>query len=61
MQKLYAKLCQELKERGYEGIETKYADTVVDNGNGTIEVEFNIVNFVNSVHIEGDKIVINDE
>ena len=61
MQKLYAKLCQELKEHGYEGIETKYADTVVDNGNGTIEVEFNIVNFVNSVHIEGDKIVINDE
>ena len=59
MQKLYAKLCQEIKERGYVGIDTKFAKTIVDNDSAEISVEFDATKFVNSVHIEGDKIVLN--
>lgn len=61
MQKLYAKLCQELRERGYVGVDTKYAKTLVDNLSAEISVDFDIQEFLNSVHIEGDKIVLNDE
>lgn len=60
MEKLYAKLCDEIKERGYTGVPTEFADTVVDNNEATISVDFDIIKFVNSVHIEGDKIVPND-
>ena len=60
MQKLYAKLCQEVKERGYEGIDTEFADITVDNNEGTISVDFELIKFINSVHIEDDKIVPNE-
>ena len=61
MEKLYAKLCQELKKRWYVGIDTKYAKTTVDNLNAEISVDFDIQEFLDSVHIEGDKIVLNDD
>lgn len=60
MQKLYAKLCQQVKERNYVGEDTKFAKTVVDNEIAKIYVDFDAVKFVNSVHIEGDRIVLND-
>ena len=60
MQKLYAKLCQEVKERGYVGIDTEFADITVDNDDGTISVDFELIKFINSVHIEDDKIVSNE-
>ena len=59
MQKLYAKLCQEVKERNYVGEDTEFAKTVVDNEIAKIYVDFDAVKFVNSVHIEGNKIVLN--
>ena len=61
MQKLYAKLCQEVKERGYIGIDTEFVDITVDNGKGTISVDFELVKFINSVHIEDNKIVPNED
>ena len=61
MQKLYAKLCEELKEVGYAGVSSEYATVVVNNEEKTIGVEFNIINFVKSVHVEGDKIVLNTQ
>lgn len=60
MQKLYAKLCQEVKERGYVGIDTEFADITVDNDDGTISVDFELIKFINSVHIEDDRIVPNE-
>ena len=60
MQKLYAKLCQEVKDRGYDGIDTEFADITVDNDKGTISVDFELIKFINSVHIEDDKIVPNE-
>ena len=60
MQKIYAKLCQEVKERGYVGVDTEFATTTVDNNEGTISVEFELFKFIKSVHIEGDKIVPNE-
>lgn len=59
MQKLYAKLCQEVKERNYVGEDTAFAKTVVDNEIAKIYVDFDAVKFVNSVHIEGNRIVLN--
>ena len=61
MQKIYAKLCEQVKERGYEGIDTEFAGITVDNNAGTISVDFELINFINSVHIEGDRIVPNEE
>lgn len=60
MQKIYAKLCEQVKERGYEGIDTEFADITVDNNEGTISVDFELIKFINSVHIEDDKIVPNE-
>ena len=56
---MYAKLCQEIKERGYLGLKTEYTQTNVDNEKAEISVDFDLLKFVNSVHVEGDKIVIN--
>lgn len=60
MQKIYAKLCKQVKERGYEGIDTEFADITVDNNEGTISVDFELIKFINSVHIEDNKIVPNE-
>ena len=50
----YAKIYEEISSQGYEGKDTAYIKTVVDNGLNTISAFLLLETFVNAVYIGDD-------